>query len=156
MIISPQILHTLIEEIHHRDSPELAVQAEELLPESYREYILNVINSNREDGYFCPPDFQEHPITVRQLYQIAERQMKKLDIEAERCFERVSLLEKKGELLKIDCSEPFWIACQDSEAVFLYQYADGMEEQIVVEVGLKEVKSKRLEQRIYETNINDC
>lgn len=71
---------------------------------------------------------------MKQLYQITEEQMKNLDIGKEKCFERIRLLEKKGKLLEINCSEVFWIACQDSESVFLYQYANGMEEKIVIEV----------------------
>ena len=121
LIISPRILNTLIEKIHNSGKLELSIQVGDIMSESYREYILNVINSNREDSYFCFSNIPENPITMKQLYQITEEQMKNLDI-------------GKGKLLEINCSEVFWIACQDSESVFLYQYANGMEEKIVIEV----------------------
>ena len=134
LIISPRILNTLIEKIHNSGKLELSIQVGDIMSESYREYILNVINSNREDSYFCFSNIPENPITMKQLYQITEEQMKNLDIGKEKCFERIRLLEKKGKLLEINCSEVFWIACQDSESVFIYQYANGMEEKILIEV----------------------
>ena len=55
-------------------------------------------------------------------------------VEEEKCFETVRLLEKKGMVLELNCSNNFWIVCKNSDAIFQYKKADGTWVFIKVEV----------------------
>lgn len=134
IIISPQILHTLIEEVKNNPEKELLVDINRLFPRQYREYLLNVINSNKDETYFSYEYITKVPVDQNELFKIAEHQLDTLKMEDAKCFDVVRLLEKKGKVLELNCNNSFWIACKNSEALFQYSCPDGSLEIIKVEV----------------------
>ena len=54
------------------------------------------------------------------LFKIAEHQLEEMKIEDVNCFDTVRLLKKRGNVLEMNCSNSFWTACKNSEAVFQY------------------------------------
>lgn len=134
IIISPQILHTLIEEVKNNPEKELLIDINQLFPRQYREYLLNVINSNKDETYFSYEYITKVPVDQNELFKIAEHQLDTLKMEDAKCFDVVRLLEKKGKVLELNCNNSFWIACKNSEALFQYNCPDGSLEIIKVEV----------------------
>lgn len=133
IIISPQILQLLLADVRRSQEKELSVDMGQLIPDAYRDYLLNVINSNREESYFSYDYIQRKPVALAELLKITEKQLKQMNIGNAECFEEIQLLEKKGRWLELDCTDTFWIACKDTEALFLYRHSDGSEEIIKVE-----------------------
>ena len=68
---------------------------ERLMPESYQQYILNVINSNRENPYFTFDYICKNPIRKTELFHILEKQLEQMNVENKECFEEIRLIEKK-------------------------------------------------------------
>ena len=134
IIISPPILHRLIEKVKMSSEKELSVDIDRLFPRSYQEYLLNVINSNSDEPYFSYEYITKTPLYQKDLFKIAEHQLEDIKIEDVNCFDTVRLLEKRGHVLELNCSNGFWIACKNSEAVFQYSNPDGTLEIIKVEV----------------------
>ena len=134
IIISPPILHRLIEKVKMSSEKELSVDIDRLFPRSYQEYLLNVINSNSDEPYFSYEYITKTPLDQEDLFKIAEHQLEDIKIEDVNCFDTVRLLEKRGHVLELNCSNGFWIACKNSEAVFQYSNPDGTLEIIKVEV----------------------
>lgn len=133
IIISPQILQELLADVRKSKEKELFVDMGQLIPNAYREYLLNVINSNRSEPYFSFDYIKQDPVALAELFRITEKQLKQMNIGDAECFEEIQLLERRGQWLELDCTEPFWIACKDTEALFLYRHTDGSEEIIMVE-----------------------
>lgn len=133
IIISPLILHRLIEKVKLSPEKELSVEIDRLFPGAYQEYLLNVINSNSDEPYFSYGYIAKAALTQKDLFKIAEYQLEKMKIEDVKCFDTVRLLEKRGNILELNCSNGFWIACKNSEAVFQYSNPDG-----TVEIRSKE------------------
>lgn len=134
IIISPQILQVLLEDVRKSKEKELSVDMAQLIPGAYGEYLLNVINSNRMESFFSFDYIKRDPVALAELFRITEKQLKQMNIGDAECFEEIQLLEKKGRWLELECTDPFWIACKDTEAVFLYRHLDGSEEIIMVEI----------------------
>lgn len=134
IIISPPILHWLIAKVKMSSEKELSVDIDRLFPRSYQEYLLNVINSNSDEPFFSYEYITKTPLGQKDLFKIAEHQLEDIKIEDVNCFDTVRLLEKRGFVLELNCSNGFWIACKNSEAVFQYSNPDGTLEIIKVEV----------------------
>lgn len=125
IVISPQILQNLIGKVMESSQRELLISIDRLFPKDYQEYVLNILNSNEENPYFSFEYITSTPMSQRELFTIIEHQLEKMRVEEEKCFETVRLLEKKGMVLELDCSNNFWIACKNSEAIFQYKKVNG-------------------------------
>lgn len=134
IIISPQILQVLLADVRRSKEKELSVDMERLMPDAYKDYLVNVINSNRREPYFSFDYIKQNPIALTALYNIIMHQLRLMNIEDTGCFEEVRMLEKKGQWMELDCSDTFWVVCKDTEAIFLYRHTDGSEEVIMVEI----------------------
>lgn len=134
IILSPMILHRLIEKVKNSQRKELCVDMDRLFPRTYQEYLLKVINSNSDKPYFFYDYITKEPLDQKDLFKIAEHQLGEMKLGDEACFDTVRLLKKRGKVLELDCSKIFWIACKNSEAVFQYCHPDGTMEIIKVEV----------------------
>ena len=115
IVISPQILQRLIGKVMESSKRELSVSIDSLFPKEYQEYVLNVLNSNGESPYFSFEYITSTPMSQRELFTIIGHQLGKMRVEEEKCFETVRLLEKKGMVLELNCSNNFWIVCKNSD-----------------------------------------
>lgn len=85
---------------------------------------MNVINSNSDEPYFSYGYIKKLPLVQKDLFKITEHQLEEMRVEDVTCFDTVKLLEKRGKILELNCSNSFWIACKNSEAVFQYRHPD--------------------------------
>ena len=120
IIISPPILRRLIEKVKKSSEKELTVEFDHLFPRPYQEYLLNVINSNSDEPYFSYEYIPKVLLDQNDLFKIAELQLEEMKIEDVICFDTVRLLKKRGNVLEMNCSNSFWTACKNPEAVFQY------------------------------------
>lgn len=136
IIISPQVLSTLIEKIHSSPECEVSVDVEDIMPPEFTDYLLRMINANRfYESCFRYQYIMENPITRKELYEILRRQLSQADMEESPCFRSICLTDTfqgKAEL-DMDCSRPFFWACKDTLAKFIYTFPDGRRETLVIE-----------------------
>lgn len=136
VVIAPQTLSSLISKIHDSPEAELCVRVEDIMPADFAKYLVNVINSNRQTNiHFRYSQIVEDPITKRELYQLMQEQLELMDMNNESCFEAISLIDTlNGEAgFDVACTEPFFWACKDSAARFVYTFPDGRQETLVIE-----------------------
>ena len=77
----------------------------------------------------------ENPVTKKGLYEILQQQLSNADIEKFPCFQTIRLTDTfRGDVeLDVECNEPFFWACKDTAAKFVYTFPDGREETLVIE-----------------------
>lgn len=110
IIISPQVLSSVITQIHNSPKREVAVNIEDIMPPGFTEYLLRVINSNRfTNERFRYRYILENPVTRKGLYEILRQQLSNADIEKSPCFQAIRLTDTfRGKVnLDIECNEPF-------------------------------------------------
>jgi len=134
IVLSSLILRGLIRKI--RGSPErrLNISLSGLLPESYQDYILRVINSNSEEPYFSYRYIEKIPLQKNGLFRIVQHQLSGMDLNEEqaeeRCFSSVRLLDRKVPFLELNCSGRFWQVCRDRRSAIFYVNPDGSAERV--------------------------
>lgn len=136
VVIAPQTLSSLISKIHDSPEAELCVRVEDIMPADFAKYLVNVINSNRQTNiHFRYSQIVEDPITKRELYQLMQEQLELMDMNNESCFEAICLIDTlNGEAgFDVACTDPFFWACKDSAARFVYTFPDGRQETLVIE-----------------------
>ena len=71
IIISPQVLSSLISQIHNSPECEVAVNIEDIMPPGFTDYLLRVINTNRfTNKRFRYHYILENLVTKKGLYEI--------------------------------------------------------------------------------------
>ena len=136
IIISPKVLSSLISQIHSSPEREVAVNIEDIMPPGFTDYLLRVINVNRfTNERFRYHYILENPVTKKGLYEILQQQLSNADIEKSPCFQTIRLTDTfRGDVeLDMECNEPFFWACKDTAAKFVYTFPDGREETLVIE-----------------------
>lgn len=136
IIISPQVLSSLIAQIHNSPEREVAVNIKDIMPPGFTDYLLRVININRfTNERFRYHYILENPVTKKGLYEILQQQLSNADIEKSPCFQTIRLTDTfRGDVeLDMECNEPFFWACKDTAAKFVYTFPDGREETLVIE-----------------------
>ena len=67
----------------------IEIPVESIMPPGYTQYLLNVINSNRDHKLFNFFSTTEEPLQKEHIYKIIEHQMRNLKIESEECFKKI-------------------------------------------------------------------
>ena len=94
IIISPQVLSSLISQIHNSPEREVAVNIEDIMPPGFTDYLLRVINTNRfTNERFRYHSILENPVTKKGLYEILRQQLSNADIEKSPCFQTIRLTD---------------------------------------------------------------
>lgn len=94
IIISPQVLSSLISQIHNSPEREVAVNIEDIMPPGFTDYLLRVINVNRfTNERFRYYYILENPVTKKGLYEILKQQLSNADIEKSPCFQTIRLTD---------------------------------------------------------------
>ena len=136
VIITPQMLSTLISQIHRTPERELRVAVREILPQGLEDYMEKIINTNRYTATcFRYSQILEDPITKKELYRIVRGQLEVLEIDQTACFQSIVLADTiSGEAgFDIACMESFFWACKDSRVRFVYICPDGEQEMLILE-----------------------
>lgn len=135
VIVSPKVIAALVKEIYNTPQKELSVAVEKIMPEDFTQYLMRVINSNRyTNDQFQFRKILEDPITNQHIYQILQEQLGEMRMDDNSCFEYFELESVDGEAgINMECSEPFFWACKDCAARFVYMFPGGGQERIIVE-----------------------
>ena len=107
IIISPQVLSSLISQIHSSPEREVAVNIEDIMPPGFTDYLLRVININRfTNERFRYHYILENPVTKKGLYEILRQQLSNADIEKSPCFQSIRLTDTfRGDVeLDMECN----------------------------------------------------
>ena len=138
IIITSQMLSALIFHIHELQRREFTVAVRDIVPRELEGYLVNIINTNR----YAAPCFRygqilEEPVTRRELQRILRQQLEGLELDRAACFRSVVLADTvSGEAgFGIACTEPFFWACKDTMARFVYFCPDGRREILVMKYG---------------------
>lgn len=137
IIVSPKVLEAFIPHIYYSKNRELVVDIEEFMPKHYSDYLMEIINTNRGIRGFEYPNIHADVLIRRHIYQILQYQLQALTIDTKHCFYHVCLQEERTDSagLDMECNEPFYWACKDSQSVFWYTDEAGKQIKLVVEYG---------------------
>ncbi len=83
IILSPQVLSSLITQIHNSPERKVVVSIESIMPPKFTDYLLRVINSNRfSNERFRYRYILENPVTKKGMYEILRQQLSRTNTES--------------------------------------------------------------------------
>lgn len=127
IVLSPKMIALLIEKIRNSDTKEMAIPADEILPQGYAEYLNRVLDANTEIA---------KTLSNRNAYTLIAEQIKKMKFNEKDCFDSVDVTEpEKSPQLDIEASEDFYIVTKQENSQFRYAFknANGEEISIILE-----------------------
>lgn len=136
IIISPMVLGMLMQKVKESPDMNMEIPVESIMPPGFTQYLVNVLNSNRENEKFQFKQILDDPLEKEHIYKIIEYQMKGLQIEKAECFERFTLIvEDSNDRYNygIETDNSFFCICKDEKSKFVYVYPDGRQESIILE-----------------------
>lgn len=127
VVLTPKMIALLVERLQNSDQKELVIPAEEMLPQGYTEYLLRILEANMENGTL--------EIYTQTVYELIAGQIKKLCIDCQKCFDKVSLY-KHWHLTQfhLNASENFYLLVKQimPNITYVYMDADGTEIQVTL------------------------
>lgn len=136
VIISPRVLGMILQKISESDSRMLEIPVESIMPPGYTQYLVNVLNSNRENKLFKFSQIKDDPIRAEHVYQIIQYQMQRLKIESEDCFQKIVLCTGNTEQTMeyaVEAKDSFFCICKNENSRFIYVFPSGKQESVLVE-----------------------
>ena len=121
LVLSPQIIGTLLEKIRYSETRELIIPAEELLPQGYTEYLERVMQTNSIGTNIGNQD----------VYDLTAEQIGMLKVKQQKCFDKATAetIQNVAQF-NIETNEEFFLLTKQSDSRFLCDYENG--EKIVV------------------------
>lgn len=121
LVLSPQIIGTLIEKIRCSDTKELIIPAEELLPQGYAEYLERVMQIN---------DIGKS-VGRQDVYNLTAKQIGMLKVKQQKCFDKAKAETiENATQFNLETNEKFFLLTKQSDSRFVCDYENG--EKIVV------------------------
>ena len=121
LVLSPQIIGTLIEKIRCSDTKELIIPADELLPQGYVEYLESVMQTNNI----------EKNIGRQDVYDLTAKQVGMLKVKRQQCFDKAKAeTTENATQFNLETNESFFLLTKQSDSSFVCDYENG--EKIVV------------------------
>ena len=115
LVLSPQMISLLIEKIEISDTKELVIPAEEILPQDYIEYLARVLSANFE--------IDQSKTDIQAAYDMLVKQIDKLKIDTQKCFDDVSFSEEKQDgQFNLNTNEKFYMLIKQKKSTFSYFY----------------------------------
>lgn len=136
VIISPKVLGLLLRKINESDSRILEIPVESIMPPGYTQYLLKVLNSNRENKLFSFSQIEDALLKTEHVYQIIEYQMQRLKIESDDCFKKIVLrVDRLGKSMEyeVETKDSFFCICKNENNRFIYVFPDERQESILIE-----------------------
>lgn len=123
LVLSPQIIGTLIEKIRCSDTKELIIPADELLPQGYAEYLERVMEIN---------DIGKNVDVGKQdVYDLTAKQIGMLKVKQQKCFDKAKAeTTENAAQFNLETNEKFFLLTKQSDSRFICDYENG--EKIVV------------------------
>lgn len=121
LVLSPEIIGTLLEKIRCSNTKELTIPAEELLPQGYVEYLERVMQVN---------GIGEN-IGRKDVYDLTANQIGMLKVQQQKCFDRaIAETTDNTAQFNLDTNGDFFLLTKQSDSRFICDYENG--EKIVV------------------------
>ena len=121
LVLSPEIIGTLLEKIRCSDMKELIIPADELLPQGYAEYLERVMQIN---------DIGKN-IGSQDVYDLTAKQIGMLKVKQQKCFDKAKAeTTENAAQFNLETNEKFFLLTKQSDSRFICGYEDG--EKIVV------------------------
>lgn len=113
LVLSPQMIAQLIENIKTSDSKELVISAGEILPQEYAEYLAHVMETNMDIH-------QENGV-----YKIIAEQIDKLKINKQKCFDKVEFTTEPNDIhFMLATNDYFYMLVKEKKSSFSYVYKE--------------------------------
>ena len=109
LIISPNMIASLIAEMRRFDTREILVPAEKILPPGYAEYLKRVLIANEYSG---------------NVYDMAAEQFRRMEVEQSPCFDSVNVTRKKKTRFDLEAGEIFYMLVRNAKSRFRYVFPD--------------------------------
>lgn len=144
IVLSPQMIGTLIEKVRHSARKELVIPVEEIFPRGYAEYLSCVLKANMEmpetgTSDMKPTDMEPENIKPtdvlpdRNVYTLAAEQIRKLQCNERDCFDRVEVaVQENSPRFDMDASEEFYIMAKQENNSFRYVFKGVKNEEISI------------------------
>ena len=117
LVLSPQMVAQLIERVKASDTKEMVIPAEEILPQGYVEYLLNVLEAN--------PQICQSNNGTESVYEVIINQIEKLKVNQNQCFDKVDFSNrKKTTKFMLSANENFYMLVKQENSSFVYSYKD--------------------------------
>lgn len=121
LVLSPEIIGTLIEKIRCSDTKELIIFADELLPKGYAEYLKRVMQIN---------DIGKN-IGRQDVYDLTAKKIGMLKVKQQKCFDKAKAeTTENAEPFNLEKNEKLFLLTKQSDSRFICDYENG--EKIVV------------------------
>ena len=117
LVLSPEMIALLIKRVKNSNTREVVIPAEEILPQGYAEYLIRVLGANMGSKQ---PDAD-----LKEVTKLIAEQVKKLSVNQQKCFSRVSLSEHHYQTqFNLSASETFYMLVKQVRPSFTYVYKD--------------------------------
>lgn len=116
LVLSPEIIGTLLEKIRCSDMKELIISADELLPQGYAEYLERVMQIN---------DIGKN-IGRQDVYDLTAKQIGMLKVKQQKCFDKAKAETTENTAqFNLETNEKFFLLTKQSDSRFICDYEDG-------------------------------
>ena len=107
IVLTPQMIKTLIQKIHNSDTRELMIPESEILTRGYVEYLARVLSD------------------IQAAYEMIANQINRLKVSSSNCFDEVCCLEEnQNRQFSLNTNEKFYMLIKQKNPVFFYSYKD--------------------------------
>lgn len=134
IIVTASLLQQLIVLIHNSENRLVNIELSALVEEQYLNYIIKVINSNRNKKGFKFMEIKEKTWNRNIFFEVLKNQLKALKHNSKECFEIPELTQQISikTMIDINCSQEFFSACKDEKSIFIYYDNLGNRDRLMV------------------------
>lgn len=111
-VLSPEMIALLVEKVRGAAARNLVIPVEEIVPQSYGEYLAPVLEANMAGRL---------PGGMQEVYGLTARQIGALNVEKHRCFDRACLYgQARRARFDLSASEAFYALARQATSNFAY------------------------------------
>ncbi len=124
LILHPKIISNLIKKVKDSDTKEMIIQADEIMPKNYNEYLKRVLQSNASITKSA---------SGKNMYELIAEELEKLQVNNKQCFDKVSVVNNKIlTSFDVDTNETFYMLIKQRNSQFKYVFKNDNGEEITV------------------------
>ena len=124
LILHPKIISNLIKKVKDSDTKEMIIQADEIIPKNYNEYLKRVLQSNASITKSS---------SGKNMYELIAEELEKLQVNNKQCFDKVSVVNNKIlTSFDVDTNETFYMLIKQRDSQFKYVFKNDNGEEITV------------------------
>ena len=124
LILHTKIISNLIKKVKDSDTKEMIIQADEIMPKNYNEYLKRVLQSNASITKSS---------SGKNMYELIAEELEKLQVNNKQCFDKVSVVNNKIlTSFDVDTNETFYMLIKQRDSQFKYVFKNDNGEEITV------------------------